>query len=32
MKNKHDQFESEMIEAHEKGEFVSTNPSKLTLS
>jgi len=28
MKNKHDKFESEMIEAYEKGELISTNPSK----
>jgi predicted DNA binding CopG/RHH family protein len=28
MKNKHDQFESEMSEAYEKGELISTNPSK----
>ena len=28
MKNRHDQFESEMTEAYEKGEFISTNPSK----
>jgi predicted DNA binding CopG/RHH family protein len=32
MKNKHDQFESEMIEAYEKGEFLSTNPSKAELA
>ena len=28
MKNKHDQFESKMSEAYEKGELISTNPSK----
>jgi hypothetical protein len=31
MKNYHDQFESEMIEAYERGEFISTNPSKAEL-
>jgi len=31
MKNKYDKFESEMIEAYEKGELISTNPSKAEL-
>jgi hypothetical protein len=31
MKNKYDQFESEMIEAYENGEFISTYPSKAEL-
>jgi predicted DNA binding CopG/RHH family protein len=31
MKKKYDKFESEMIKAYEKGELVSTDPSKVEL-